>query len=495
MRRTILKFQKLLPGLFLLVIILPLILPLLRPGFFVSDDGEWMIIRLSAFHETLRTGQFPVRFLERLNHGYGYPVLNFLYPFPFYAGEVLHLAGLSFVNSVKALFALSFLLSAGLMYLLIEREWGKLPGLVAAAFYVWAPYRLFDVYSRGSLGEAVAFVFVPLIFHFLNPAAQKGQIKYCILAALSFAALITSHNVIAFMFLPVILAYLILKYFSSPEKKRFLINSVIFFVLSLSLSAWFWLPALYDLRYTRAGQVLVSNFRDYFISPNNFLSVVGILLPIILIFALAHLFRRRSGKTISFALVVTLLALFLSSSASSLVWGTTLLPRLVQFPWRFISVAIFFSSVILGHLVRSRKSLLLTVTVILLVMASGLPALKVNSVLRPESFYTTNDDTTTVRNEYMPKWVKNDPTRRPETQTFVAGPNMTTISRVYFPGQQVLVAGHPVPVEFASNGLLNIQTPPPSSSISIRFVETPLRLFADAVSLLALVACLVILIL
>ena len=83
-----------------IVWILPLILisifilfPLLKPGFIVSDDGDWMVIRLSAFFQSLREGQFPVRFLGRLNYNYGYPVANFMYPAFLYFGSLIHILG------------------------------------------------------------------------------------------------------------------------------------------------------------------------------------------------------------------------------------------------------------------------------------------------------------------------------------------------------------------------------------------------------------------
>ena len=83
----------------LVTLVFPLILPLLSKGFFVSDDGEWMVIRFSAFYEALRSGQFPVRFLMRLNQGYGYPVSDFLYPGFMYLGVPLHVIGFSFVDT------------------------------------------------------------------------------------------------------------------------------------------------------------------------------------------------------------------------------------------------------------------------------------------------------------------------------------------------------------------------------------------------------------
>lgn len=227
--------RRFIPYLIIIFLVLPLFWPLLQPGFFVTDDGDWMIIRLSAFHETLKTGQFPVRFLERLNHGYGYPVTNFLYPLPFYLGEAIHLLGFNFVDSIKILFIASIVLGAIFMYLYA--------GLIAAIIYTYFPYRLFDIYKRGSLGEAIAFIFPPLIFYLIDK-------KKTVPAAIATAALITSHNVIAFIFLPVIILY----------SRNF---KLIF--LALILSAWFWLPALYDLQYTRAATVQVADFSKYFL--------------------------------------------------------------------------------------------------------------------------------------------------------------------------------------------------------------------------------------
>lgn len=228
-------FKRLSPYLVIFILLLPAIWPLLQSGFFISDDGDWMVIRLSAFHETLRSGQFPVRYLERLNHGLGYPVTNFLYPLPFYLGEIIHLLGFNFIDSIKILFVLSLILGAMFMYLYA--------GFFAAVVYTYFPYRLFDIYKRQSLGESVAFVFLPLIFYFIDK-------KKTIFAALATAALITSHNVIAFIFLPII-------FFYSKNLKLIL--------LALLLSAWFWLPALYDLQYTVAPKTTVSDFTKYFL--------------------------------------------------------------------------------------------------------------------------------------------------------------------------------------------------------------------------------------
>src|SRR5690348_11373513 len=93
------------------VLIIPAIFSLFHGGFFQTDDGTWMVIRFSAFYEALRSGQFPVRFLPRLNFGYGYPVADFLYPLFMYIGLPIHVVGFGFVNTIKIIFGLSVVTS------------------------------------------------------------------------------------------------------------------------------------------------------------------------------------------------------------------------------------------------------------------------------------------------------------------------------------------------------------------------------------------------
>src|SRR5258706_11747847 len=95
------------------LISLPSVVSLFHTGFFVTDDGNWMVIRLSAFFEALRHGQFPVRFLPRLNFGYGYPVADFLYPLFMYLGVPIHLLGFGFVATIKIILGVS-LISSGI---------------------------------------------------------------------------------------------------------------------------------------------------------------------------------------------------------------------------------------------------------------------------------------------------------------------------------------------------------------------------------------------
>src|SRR5476651_2230152 len=140
------KKKDLLIILLLLVLSIPAILPLFHHGFFQTDDGEWMIIRLSAFYQALHAGQFPVRFLQRLNFGYGYPVAEFLYPGSFYLGTFLHIIRFGFVNSIKGVIGLSFFGSVIFTYFWLKKMFSNFASLIGAVFALYLPYHLYDVY-------------------------------------------------------------------------------------------------------------------------------------------------------------------------------------------------------------------------------------------------------------------------------------------------------------------------------------------------------------
>ncbi len=424
------------PYLLIIVLLFPLLWPLVTPGFFRSDDGEWMVIRLVAFFDTLRSGQFPVRFLWNLNHGFGYPVTNFLYPLPFYFGSLIHLVGFSFIDSIKIIFVLSFVLSAWFMYILVNKKWGKWAGMAAGLFYVYAPYRIFDVYSRGSLGESVAFIFIPLVFLFLNN-------KKVIPAALAIAALISSHNVIAFLFFPIIILFMFIKKFDIR-------NLILVILLALGASSWFWFPALYDLQYTRATMTQVANFKDYFLNFN----LLGLIIPAVVVLSI-------KDKNLSFARWTLLLSLFFAVPISGFLWEISPLPKLVQFPWRFLSVTVFFASILVGSLVKTKKLFFFFMVAIIITTR-----ITVDKIYFGDEYYVTNDDTTTVKNEYMPKWVKSDPTQRTSAN-----------AAVYFPGIN--------PSNFDANGIVRAE--------KITFSETTPRLIADIISVAVIIICVVLL--
>src|SRR3989344_7405737 len=178
--------------LILLIFSIPSVIGLLHSGFPLTDDGNWMVIRLSSFYENLRDGQFPVRYLSRLNHGYGYPVSDFLYPGFLYIGSLIHILGFSFVNSVKIIFGLSLVFSAVFSFLWLRKLFDQFSSLVGALFYLYFPYHLYDVYKRGSIGEVLSLAVLPFVLWSIEN-------KNIFLTSSGISLLIISHNTLALL--------------------------------------------------------------------------------------------------------------------------------------------------------------------------------------------------------------------------------------------------------------------------------------------------------
>lgn len=484
----------------ILVILLsvPSIWPLLIPGFFTTDDGNWMVIRFSAFYQALSDGQFPVRWLTRLNQSYGYPVANFLYPGFMYLAVPLKLAGLSFVGSVKAVMALSMVMSGLFSYLWLRAKFSALPSGIGALLYVYFPYHVYDLYARGSVGELLALALVPFVLWQIDR-------KSFVLSAVGIFFLILSHNSLAFMFLPVISVYALLK--NDFRKMHLWYLSVI--VLGVALAAFFWLPALADLSYTVFSETQVSDWSSYFAD----ISLVGFSLPIIFITSLFIAARKGNlvtkDKVTVFFLVLGLLALFLSTRLSSVVWEV-LPASIFQFPFRFLSVVILSGAFLGAYCIENIKNQKAKITVALLLLTLLYPSLiRIFSVeVYPvnDDVLATNEDTTTVKNEYMPIWVKEVPTTRPDAFLYVGEDQAPLVMRptsmmdfeietdqrevislnhLYFPGWEVSVNGQAKEIDYRKDGLISFDIDPGVSKISIVFRETGMRLFADTVSVLS----------
>ncbi len=493
--------------------------PFFKSGYFESHDGEWMVIRFTAFHQTLRTGQFPVRFVDRLNNNYGYPVLNFLYPLPFYLAEIPKVLGFNFVNSIKIVFAVSTVFSSLAMFWALRQKFDKYSAFAGSILYLFIPYRFVDLYVRGSLGECLAFAFVPLCFGAILKI-QKGKRIYFPVLSASIALLILSHNVIAFLFLPL---FLIISLILIKKNRIWLVAS---FLLGILVSSFFVVPALYDLRFVRLPQIKIGNPQDHLANlvdliiprwgygptPNG-LNALPVQLGIVPLFiALAALYSQivKKDKNVlaQFFLGIFVLIIFLMSKLSTPIWADFPFSDLIQFPWRLLSIIVFISSFLAAYVIAASKNKkTLTVIVVAASIISTILYIKPASFTnKGDGFYATNEGTTTVRDEYLPLWVKKqNPARantkiqvnedaaveeqniRPALYTATIKSDIGTnvqVNSIYFPGWQVKVDGKIAPINYMNDfGLITFQLPQGEHKVIIKYTETPVHTAADLASI------------
>ncbi|HSA83406.1 MAG TPA: hypothetical protein VLF20_00785 [Patescibacteria group bacterium] len=480
---------------FILLFSLLTLIPLFTQGFFVTDDGEWMIIRFSAFYQAFADGQFPVRFLHRLNFDHGYPVATFLYPGFMYAGIPFHLLKIGVVDTIKIILGLSLIGTTIFTYLWLVAVFKKNIAAVVGAFVsLYLPYHLYDVYTRGSVGEVFAFLFVPFILWMIER-------KNFFFVSIGIALLLLAHNSLALLFLPVLFFYaLIRKPFSFK-------NIVLNFVFGLLLAAFFIIPAIFELHYTRFAQTVISDPTKYFASD----ALIGFSTLLIFVatgslFIFQKQFPKDYVGVTRLFLVVTFLAVFFSFSWSKFFWQ--IIPSsFIQFPFRLLSLLVitipFLSALLVIHIEkRFLRNVVIGIIVLMALLSSWQYMQPKEYINKGEGYYVTNEATTTVQNEYLPVWVDEKPVQRAESKVKGASDitynnkeirfsvdqekGFVLINTIYWPGWRVWVNDKEVAIDYDNpKGLMQVSVPNGTSQIRAEFSETPLRLVADGISLVS----------
>src|SRR5258708_28974163 len=185
-----------------IVIVILLSLPgvwdLFKPNYYTSHDGEGHIIRMDEFYHAFLDGQFPVRWSKRLYFGYGYPFFNFNYPSTYYFGLPAMLLGYSATTAMKSETVATYFMSAIVMFLYLRRKVAWPFAVAGAILYAYAPYRMLNIYVRGSVAESTAFLFPPLLLWTAELIADRKS-KSILLAALVFFLVGILYNISAIL--------------------------------------------------------------------------------------------------------------------------------------------------------------------------------------------------------------------------------------------------------------------------------------------------------
>ena len=516
--------------------------PFFHLGFFpIHDDTQ--IVRVQQIAQALKDGQFPVRWVADLGYGFGYPIFNFYAPLPYYIGAVFNLIGFDVLLATKLMMILGILLSGVFMYLLAREFWGEMGGILSGLFYIYAPYHAVDIYVRGAVAEFWAMVFLPLAFLGIYQIFQKNHWGI-VIASLGFAGVILSHSLTAMMAVPFILLGILVLFIFSKAKKYFILHTLYFILLFLGLSAFYWLPALFEMNFTKVfGQLGGgADFRDHFVfldqlwaSPWGFAGsapgrldgmsfMIGKLHIIFAAFSIITCFYfwkkyRRQSLAILLATGFCLLATGLTNQLSQPIWDAIPPMAFIQYPWRFLVFTAFAASFMVGAVVlwfrkKTRLSwiggIIIIGALLFLNTKYFLPQMYLDVSAKD---YTSEENikwkTSKISDEYLPRdfptpqnrnevaWEKvavlegeaeiKDLKLKSYQYTFEAVIKSDTqilINTAYFPGWKLWVDGKETDFSL-DNGKIRFSLPAGDYQISVRLTNTPIRTVSNLISLVS----------
>jgi len=416
MLRRIFASKNFFPLLFILIIgVLASRSLLFQEGYFNMHDDLQMMRQLQM-EKCFKDGQIPCRWVPDMGYGHGFPLFNYYPPFPYLFGQIFRLLGFSFVMTAKLNFASAIILSGIAMYFFAKRLLNRKAAVLAAVFFMWAPYHAVDVYVRGAMNEAWALVWFPLILLFSYQIIQekKNITKWVVGLTLSLAALLVTHNLMVLIFTPVIVLWTALYLLANKDVKK-LIPLAISGIWALGLAAFFTIPVVFEnklinLNRLKEGyfmveahfvslyQLFFSRFWGYGdsvwgVAEDGMSFQIGfmhwfltLIVGALVVNLIIKIYRKQKSLSKSmtvivadhallaviFMITITLVAIFMIHSRSIFVWNTFELLKILQFPWRFLSIVIFSVAFISGALFYFVKN-----KFVVLVLLIALPALVV----------------------------------------------------------------------------------------------------------------------
>lgn len=502
---------------YFLISILPAViaaLPLFGSRFIPTHDGEYHIIRFAEFFSMLENGYLFPRWAPTLNSGYGIPLFNFHYPLPNYVGALFHLFGLSFVTAFKYSLAAGYLLSVVFCFFWLKKLFSQAAATVGTIVFSYIPYWFVDIYVRGSVGEVLGMAWIML-------ALAAIEYRKQLLLAVSLALTILTHNILAMIFFPILLVYMIIR---QPK----LVYSML---LGILMSSYFWLPALVERQYV-VGLNTVS-FGDHFplvaqllfpswgtgfsvreLTSDEMSFQIGVVPVTVLVLAFIYrkkLDRHRKKMAIVFFAIVAA-AFYCMTEASGWLWRMVGVLQLIQYPWRLLAIFLPVVAFFAGFAAQHTKRFVGVGLCVLAVIVAFSYTRPVTYEPRADQHYLTRPEftqgTSSMGNTFSTRWTDWKQVLPEQRIEFIEGEGsyMATVTRpleyrgkvasasdakirahiLYYPGWTVYIDGQKAHVEYETDGLISFAVPKGEHTADIVFQETSVRIIANILSCLGL---------
>lgn len=376
-----------------------------------------------------------------------------------------------------------------------------------------------------------------------------------VLIAIGIFLVAISHNLSLFMLLLLLLVFLVISLFIVNNKKQFLIISLSSIVLGLALSSFYIIPAFLEMRYTNVASQIGggADFKDHFVCLNQYWnsmwgyggSIKGCVdglsfklgkINILLVFAAIAVFTpalykkrfRLQEKTVLISFVLFVISIFFTLSISEFLWQSVPYLAYVQYPWRFLNFVSLFISFIVGYLffwladfstVKQKSGVIIIGLIILLGLIFNQKLFTPQSFNSyPAEYYMQKNyisyTVSRISDEYMPKgFLKpQDYSEIPKENSYLEkngtlktlssktnyqkiefslnSPSELFINTAYFPAWRAYVNGEELEISQTNKGM-KVLLPQGKGIFELKFVQTPLEVFGNLLSLSSFLAIII----
>lgn len=332
----------------------------------IEHDTFFHVSRIEQLSRSISEGSFLPAVYPYENNGFGYASPLFYSDVLLIPAALLHLAGISVSICYKlTTAAASFFSVLSMMYLTHRITKKTSASMIAGAAYLFANYHITDLYIRGALGELFALIFLPVVLFGMYAILEEQDYKAWKILCLGLCGLALSHN-LTFLMGSVLTALIFFLEIGKVQRESF---TAVFkgVFLAFLLTAFYTLPMIEQLAsqefivdYYAANSSLQTYSMDlwqYFANRTVFglagnhlehdrtmLENIGYFLTFApLLWFIVKKDQEYAKTFILKILLIGYICMFLPSSL--LPWEKMSFLRVMQFPWRFNTLAVVLLSV------------------------------------------------------------------------------------------------------------------------------------------------------
>ena len=320
-----------------------------------GQDFKYHYNRFYTLCESIVDGTFPNYMDYYIIGGYGYLVKNFYSNF-----LLIPFAELSRLISIKQSYNLVLLSSTFFCGLASYFSFkgvtkNKFGAIIFTLLYTTSSYRFICLYERSALGEALAIIFIPLIFWGIHEIINGDYKKFYILS-IGLSLIIYSHaitSVLSVLACSIYLLFNIKQIITFPIRVKYLMYSAF---LCIILSLYYILPYFEMLSFDNyqfsknnndiltemVRSVVCGIFKLYDNQTDNYRPKIGLLIAIPAIFLRFFVTRKKSIiRTTDIFLVCGIFLVF--ACTHYFPWNTFLIKHLsiIQFSYRLYTIITF----------------------------------------------------------------------------------------------------------------------------------------------------------
>ena len=236
------KLKNLKYGIIILIVSIVISIPLCQKNFnYYHDDGIQHIARAFLTSEAMKNGESPV-VLSSLENDFGYSWDLFYGPLSSFAIAIIGLVFKNIIIGYKLVLFLGLLLSGISMYYFTKKiADDKNVALLSSVLYMNMPYHLTDMYIRGSIGEFLSFVFIPIIFLGLYNLFHQEKKDW--LFVIGSVGIIITHNLMAVITGIIAICYVAIN-LPKLKIKEIREKFIFYAIFIIFISSFFWLPLI-----------------------------------------------------------------------------------------------------------------------------------------------------------------------------------------------------------------------------------------------------------